>query len=220
MLFRSGVTYSWSGPNNFTSSQASPSIGNTGSYTLTVTDPANGCTSTDVVDVTQSFISAAFVATPTAGVAPLQVIFTNASSNATSYTWSFGNGNESSQLNDTITYGPGTYQVILIAQNNFGCIDTAFATIIVEDPFTILIPNIFTPNNDGANDVFFIPSSGLRSMNVGIYDRWGKLIHEITSTTGTWTGGDSPDGTYYYILTAKANDGKDINQQGYFQLIR
>jgi gliding motility-associated-like protein len=216
----SGVTYSWAGPNSFTSSQQNPSIGNVGSYTLTVTDPSNGCTSTDVVDVTQSFISASFVATPTAGVSPLQVIFNNTSSNATSYTWSFGNGNGSSQLNDTITYGPGIYQVVLIAQNSFGCIDTAFATIIVEDPFTILIPNIFTPNNDGTNDVFFIPSSGLRSLNVGIYDRWGKLIHEITSTTGTWTGGDSPDGTYYYILTAKANDGKDINQQGYFQLIR
>ena len=216
-----GVIFSWVGPGGFTSTQQNPSIGSTGSYTLTITDPSNGCTSTDVVDVTQSSISASFVATPTTGVSPLDVSLINTSLNATNYLWSFGNGGGSTQFSDTATYtAPGVYQVVLIVQNNFGCIDTAFATIIVTDPFALLIPNIFTPNGDGANDQFFFPSSGLKTLNAGIYDRWGKLIHEITTINGFWDGGNSPDGTYYYILNATANDGKEVSQHGYFQLIR
>ncbi|MFN5459536.1 MAG: gliding motility-associated C-terminal domain-containing protein [Bacteroidota bacterium] len=193
-----------------------------GNYTVTVTD-ANNCSITETVTVgtTASAITASFTSNPTTGTAPLQVSFTNTSTNANNYIWSFGNGSTSSQQNDNTTYTtPGTYTVIMIASNTAGCVDTATATITVLDDFSILVPNIFTPNGDGINDVFFIPSSGLSNLLVQIYDRWGLKLYEITSPSGSWNGGSSPEGTYYYILSAKSTGGKEVSQSGYFQLIK
>jgi gliding motility-associated-like protein len=213
-----GYTFNWS-PNG---TGQNPSGLAAGTYTLTITD-ANNCiiTETVVVGSSASALTASFVPTPTTGSAPLQVGFTNTSTNANSYIWSFGNGQTSSSVNDTIVYSsPGNYTVMLIAQNTAGCIDTAYATIIVQDDFEILVPNIFTPNGDGSNDVFFIPSSGLSSLSVLIYDRWGLKLYEINTPNGSWDGGGSPEGTYYYILNAKSTGGKELSQSGYFQLIK
>ena len=211
-------SYSWSPSGN----GQNPNGLSAGTYTVTITD-ANNCviTQTVVVSTLASAITATFTANPTSGTAPLQVGFTNNSTNATNYIWSFGNGSTSSQQNDTTVYTtPGTYTVMLIAQNSAGCVDTATATILVLDDFSILVPNIFTPNGDGSNDVFFIPSSGLSTLSVEIYDRWGLKVYEITSPSGSWNGGSSPEGTYFYLLNAKSTGGKEVSQQGYFQLIK
>jgi gliding motility-associated-like protein len=193
-----------------------------GNYSVIITD-ANNCVITETVSIgsTASAITASFTSNPTSGTAPLTVGFTNTSVNANNYTWSFGNGSTSNQQSDTTIYtNPGTYSVTMIATNASGCVDTATATIIVLDNFNLLVPNIFTPNGDGLNDIFSIPNSGLSSLLVEIYDRWGLKIFEITTPNGSWNGGSSPEGTYYYILSAKSNSGKDISQTGYLQMIK
>jgi gliding motility-associated-like protein len=64
---------------------------------------------------------------------------------------------------------------------------------------TFLIPNVFTPNNDGVNDTFFIrnlpPSTIVRIVN-----RWGKVVFESSNYQNDWTGGEYPDGIYYYTV--------------------
>ncbi|MFN5182935.1 MAG: choice-of-anchor L domain-containing protein [Bacteroidota bacterium] len=221
-----GVSYSWSGPGGFNSTSANPLITSPGIYTLTVTDPSNGCSSSDTVYVVQASINAAFTPNPTIGNAPLFVDFTNNSSNATGYVWNFGNGSTSTNINDSITYfGPGTYTVMLIATNQYGCIDTALATIMVNGTSFILIPNIFSPNGDGTNELLSIQHEGITELNMLIYDRWGLLMAEVNDPNGGWdgktkTGGDAPDGTYFYIVEAKGIDGKEYGLHGYFMLSR
>jgi gliding motility-associated-like protein len=222
----SGVTYLWTGPGGFSSNSANPSINSTGVYTLTVTDPSNGCASTDTVIVSQASINAAFTPSPASGNAPLLVNFTNNSSNATNYVWTFGNGSGSTNTNDTSSYNVmGTYTVMLIATNTYGCIDTAMATITVNGTSFILIPNIFSPNGDGINELLSIQHEGISELKMEIFDRWGLFIAEVNGPNGGWdgktkTGGDAPDGTYFYIVNAKGIDGKEYGLHGYFMLTR
>ena len=81
--------------------------------------------------------------------------------------------------------------------------DTAIAEVVVEEG--VVVPVVFTPNNDGVNDVFWIPNAGLAEYNLSIYNRWGELIFENTSSKAEWAGYTFgglavPDGTYFYIL--------------------
>ena len=129
--------------------------------------------------------------------------------------------------NDTSLYViPGTYTVTLYAQNSaYGCYDSTTAIIIVDFPTSILIPNVFTPNGDGDNDIFYIPSTGLTSLDVSIFDRWGKKMVEFTAIDGGWngktpSGADAADGTYFYMVKAVGIDGREISQQGHLLLAR
>ena len=221
-----GVSYIWSGPGGFTSFFSSPSIITPGIYTLSVTNPINGCTSVDSVLILQSSGPiASFSQTPSNGNAPLSVTFVNGSSGATSFFWDFGNGSTSNSVSDNSTYLiPGIYQITLIATNTEGCSDTAIATVSIFEEFFIEVPNVFTPNGDGSNDVFFIPNKGIESLEVLIYNRWGSLVYTITQPSGSWDGktssGDAPDGTYFFLLKAKGMNGESREQNGYLLLSR
>ena len=90
------------------------------------------------------------------------------------------------------------------------------------------MPNAFTPNGDGRNDVFGPVSRGKITINeFRIYNRWGEMIHNAQEDwNGTFSGKEQPVGTYvYYIqveLPDKDNPGqqKTENKQGSFSLIR
>ncbi len=226
-----GMTYSWSTSNGSITGGANtltPSVSQAGSYTVTVTNTANGCTASDVVDVTPEPLPiASFTASPSSGIVPLTVDFTNTSSNSTNYAWSFDNG-QTSILNDpsTIYSTPGVYTVILLASNANGCVDTATLDITVLEPSGLVVPNVFTPNGDGAND-FFKPvlAEGLSSFSMTVYDRWGLKMSEVTNESIGWDGNSkngslAPDGTYYYLVDAKGADGKEYKFTGYVSLIR
>ncbi len=81
--------------------------------------------------------------------------------------------------------------------------------IEIEDCY-IFIPNIFTPNGDGKNDLWTIDARGFKDLKVKIYNRWGMLVYEWTGTLGGWngevlnTGRLAPDGVYFWI--AEMND--------------
>ncbi|MBS1648007.1 MAG: gliding motility-associated C-terminal domain-containing protein, partial [Bacteroidetes bacterium] len=202
-----------------------------GSYSLQVSD-ANGCIAniiggSPIFSVpASSAIMAHFNANPTTGTTPLVVTFTNTSSGGGSYVWLFGDGANSTLSNGVShTYNNvGTYTVTLIASNGF-CADTARAVITASSGSTIIIPNVFTPNGDGINDDFFIENTGMTSLSCLIYNRWGELMHTISSPQQMWNGdapggGKAPDGTYMFILEAHGADGKTYSQQGYLLLLR
>ena len=226
----SGVNYSWSGPGIVSgNTTATPTINAAGNYTLTVTNPLNGCTANDIVSVTNSSLPiASFSANPLTGAPPLTVDFTNGSQNANTFYWTFGDNQFSTLTNPSDIYTtPGTYNVILIASFNNQCPDTTEVVITIFDNYTLMIPNVFTPDGDGTNDVFFVTSKGVESLDASIFDRWGLKIFEWNSVNGGWNGRSnagviSPDGTYYYIIKVKPLDptkGEETHT-GYLQLIR
>ncbi|MDF2451365.1 MAG: hypothetical protein K0S26_869 [Bacteroidota bacterium] len=223
------VSYSWTGPNvgSITSATniAAPTVTSTGIYTLTVTNLNTGCTATSTVDVSQNSVTADFNADPMLGEIPLTVTFTNTSVGATSYSWNFGNGLSSSFTDpNTIYTNAGTYTVTLVAFSG-ACSDTITKTIVAEDGFTIEIPNVFTPNGDGANDAFHITITGVKSAEGFIYNRWGQLLYSWDALNTSWDGkaanGEGcPDATYYYLIKVIDNKGKEHVAPGYVLIIK
>lgn len=223
------VSYDWTGPNagSITSATniASPTVNSIGVYTLMVTNLVTGCTETATVNVTTDNVTADFTADLMTGDAPLTVNFTDASIGATSYTWSFGNGGTSTNQNPSTVFNTaGTYSVILIASSTL-CSDTTSKIIIVEDGFTIEIPNVFTPNNDGINDAFHIKITGVKSAEGLIYNRWGQLLHSWDALNVSWDGKASngeicPDATYYYLIKVIDKKDKEHIAPGYVLIIR
>jgi gliding motility-associated-like protein len=175
--------------------------------------------------MTDNAVTASFTSNPSAGFSPLPVQFTNTSINATTYAWSLGDGNSTPVTNPSNTYvGSGTYTVVLIATNGV-CTDTAVGTIIVNDNSSILIPNVFTPNSDGSNDLFFMTCVGISELHGDIFNRWGQKIFEINSPNQGWDGktmdgDDASSGTYYLMLQAKGADGRVYDLQAYIGLFR
>jgi gliding motility-associated-like protein len=85
----------------------------------------------------------------------------------------------------------------------------------------LVIPNVFTPNGDGVNDVFSIGGKAITDFNLTIVNRWGNTIFESndinTSWDGTSNGTPCIDGTYFYIIKAKSTSN-DYNKHGHVTL--
>lgn len=223
------VIYSWIGPNagSITSgaNTSNPTINSSGIYTLTVTNTITGCSATSTVNVTKDALIADFIADPMFGDVPLFVNFTNTSTGATTYTWTFGNGLGSNLMNPNTTYvNVGTYTVTLIASSG-SCTDTITKIIITEDGFVVEIPNVFTPNSDNINDGFhFIKITGVKSAKGDIYNRWGQLLFTFNDLNSSWDGkthGENcPDGTYFYIINIIDKYDKEHVYNGHLSLVR
>jgi gliding motility-associated-like protein len=131
------------------------------------------------------------------------VSFTDQTSGATQWDWSFGDGSISSSQNPAHTYpGSGTYTVVLNVSNAAGCTNSGVQ--IIEIGEEIIVPNVITPNGDGFNDVFTIKTHGLQAYELTIWNRWGTKVFTSTSALDHWdgkvNGNPVPGGVYFYIL--------------------
>jgi gliding motility-associated-like protein len=104
-------------------------------------------------------------------------------------------------------------------------VDTATAIIIVENGLTLEIPNVFTPNGDGINDLFTILSTGVKEIDLQIFNRWGQKLFSFNGPKAAWDGltdkgAKVPDGTYFFFVKATGFDDKTIEKQGTVNLFR
>ena len=102
---------------------------------------------------------------------------------------------------------------------------TAFINVFYENSSELIVPNIFTPNGDGTNDLFIMTATGIKTFNAVIYNRWGIKIVEWNSILSGWdgrfiTGNEASEGTYFYMIKASAFDGKEYNLRGAFHLVK
>lgn len=88
---------------------------------------------------------------------------------------------------------------------------------LTKAPIEVKFPNVFTPNGDKMNDLFFPTIIGIPDFKVFIYNRWGNKMTVLDTETPSWDGKDATVGTYYYILESKHTK---IREQGFFQLVR
>jgi gliding motility-associated-like protein len=227
-------TYSWTGPNGFSSSEQNPVIPVSsalmqGEYTVTFSIVGCEATATTIV-VVNAYPTAAFSVTPQSGQPPLEVQITNQSSGAiTSYAWSFGNGNFSNEdfLTTTelfLTVGNPT--IILIVSNE-GCNDTATVQLDIQYlPLSYIVPNVFTPNGDGSNDYFDLNQTNAEIFELTILNRWGNVMAEITDVNSpgwdgkTQSGNDAVDGVYFYKYRIVGLNGEEVEGHGFLHLIR
>ena len=157
--------------------------------------------------------------------------FENHSSDATSYNWIFGDGLTSQDFNPTHEYSKyGIYEIILEANNSFGCIDTAKQFVTVTASYALYAPNAFTLNNDNINEFFLLKGYGIKERNFTllIYNRWGEVVHESKSINEPWNGsrdgGDGiklcQDGVYVWVVYFEDVTGEKHRLQGHLSLLK
>jgi gliding motility-associated-like protein len=213
----------------------SPSVlvSSVGQYQYLVTNTLTGCAATGTFNVLKGGLEADFAASPPSGYAPLSVIFTPTNYSglgAINNIWNFGNGTSLTSTNSALAgslyNSAGTYTVMLISQKG-DCMDTTYKVIKVDLPSRLEVPNVFTPNGDGSNDVFFLKAANMGEIHAIIFDRWGSRVYEATSSTGniSWDGKnlqgkDCAAGVYFYVITANGNDDKHYEQKGNVSIYR
>lgn len=95
-----------------------------------------------------------------------------------------------------------------------------------QDSARVEVPNIFTPNSDGINDVFRPTYTGIKSANGYIYNRWGEIIFQWWGLNGYWdgvtfpAGVEVPSGTYFYVVKGITFANEEIEKYGVVTLMR
>lgn len=156
--------------------------------------------------------------------------FANTSTGGTSYVWDFAGLGTSTNKDDGFEFPKtegGQYPVTLTVTNEGGCTDQVTNIITIKNPLSIWIPNSFTPNEDGLNDVFRVVfnNASVTDYSIMIFNRWGELMFYSEDTAfewdGTLNGQKVPVGTYTWKMTGKeefATDG--FTKIGHITLVR
>ncbi len=173
-----------------------------GQYELIFTDE---CGNSD--EITLTFLpEPSFIVSDTIICANDSVQYAGSSEYASYFNWAWSDGTNT-QVN--VVHDDSTY--IITASNQCG---TFFDDVYIgSQPCNVVIPNIFTPNNDGdlLNEYFeisgleFFPGSSLT-----VFDRWGKNVFESGNYQNNWNGENCASGVYYYIFGLQRNNGVDM----------
>ena len=219
------TTYTWD--NSAVNGVAFTPPAGTTIFTVTGTD-GNGCTDTDQISVTSLPQPVANgMPSDTYGNVPMTIDFTNLSQYASNYLWDFGNGQSidtNSTTTVTTTYSvPGSYNIRLTASNGI-CTDTWDTIVEVLPPMIVTPPNIFTPNDDSANDSYFVDVKYGEQFEAIILNRWGNLMATISGINQGWdgkSGGKNCDeGVYFIKYKAIDFNGNEVEGHTYFHLFR
>jgi gliding motility-associated-like protein len=93
-----------------------------------------------------------------------------------------------------------------------------------EEESGVFIPNAFTPNGDGVNDVYYIPDANFTRFEFSVYDRWGNRVYYSDSPSFRWNGDSGgkqlPSGVYVFVLTASTTKKADIKRSGTITIVR
>ncbi len=215
--------YEWDFNGDTNEVTVSPS--NSQYFYVNIYDSCNTYFIRDSVLVSTNKPTANFYTSPLEGIEKLPIYFGNESQNATIYEWDFGNEETSFELNPTTTYFvEGEYLVTLVAIDDLGCRDTTLKNFTVHPEYFGYVPNSFTPNGDGVNDFFKGSFLGIKESELYIFNRWGELIYQSTSTRAYWDGTDknkqSKSDVYIYKYIVKDYSNITHEYFGHINLIR
>jgi len=228
-----GSSLEWSFGDGSTSTTANPTYtySMAGSYQPTLT-----ITSADTCSITQNLATtinvttlpnAAFSANPLAvtSISPL-ITFTAVAPGSSCY-YDFGDGSvDSSCYTQHIYQDTGVFIVKFVTINAGGCADSSFITVEVKDIYNLTLPNAFSPNNDGLNDVYQVFSKGIRNFELWVYNRRGQIVWTTTNPDEVWNGKylnqyeDCPSGVYVYRVRTKDVNNKKHEETGDITIIR
>lgn len=226
--------YHWQLSDGTTSSDAHPHVSpqHTTDYSVTVTD-SMGCTSTASGHITVR--EGTFPEPMNAWCAPCQVISYHETTLYSTdygdnylYQWTPAAPLTTPTMPSSTAYIEETTTFTVSVTDTFGCTRTDTLTItatpiVCGTPF-VFIPNSFTPNGDGMNDILYVRSDILDECYFVIYDRWGEKLFETRDQhigwDGTYKQKDCQRGTYDYYFKGKCKDGDDLELKGNVTLIR
>lgn len=223
-----GSYYNWSMGSSASTIVVSPSTSTT--YFVTISNDCDSKTlSTTITVIDHAAASFSYEYEPCKDAC---VNFKNQSTNVLTCNWDFGDGQNSSLYTVPChSYNSnGNYNVSLVINNSTNCADTLSMIIPYEFHDTlasVYIPNAFSPNEDGENDVlnFQIKDSYcIKEFEITIYNRWGEKVFETASLSETWDGiynGQKLDSQIlsYYSKIITATD-RQIIRKGNITLVR
>jgi gliding motility-associated-like protein len=221
-------SYVWfPGGSTNSSLTASPSI--TTTYTVAGSNGLCADTQTVAIIVIPSPV-AAFSNSQQSTLGNYAVCFTNNSINyiGNSGIWDFGDSTGIVDQNPCFTFpDAGTYQVCLTVVNALGCPNTYCEDLVLKPDWTLYVPNSFTPDGDGTNDVFYAFGVNLQSFEMYIYDRWGNLTFYTKDITEGWNGKKNNKGaevvqidTYVWRVNITDSDGKPRKYTGHVNVVK
>ena len=200
-----------------------------GTYSITITD-AHGCTAVNNVIITQpdSFLISV---SPVQSVVKLgDTLQLNASSNqpdSVFYVWTPSNGLSCDDCPNPVFNNVYSATYYITGTSSNGCKTSYEISVTVIPDYNLFIPNAFTPNGDGKNDVWqmFGELHNVKQFAVKVFNRWGELVYEGQDVTkgwdGTYKGGASPEGVYVYEISLVWLDNRgDDHYQGSITLLR
>lgn len=160
-------------------------------------------------------------------IEPTVVLADASSSNTIGWQWDFGDSTTSTLASPTHTFQrEGIFSVRLIATSNGGCMDTITEPLEVKPEYTVFIPNAFTPNADGTNDVFFVYGDEITTIEMKIFDRWGNMIFESDRLEDGWDGranggtNIAQQDVYVYKVFIRDFEGKQHKYTGHVSLLK
>lgn len=116
-----------------------------------------------------------------------------------------------------------TRYIVEATQNGCSGYDTVYVNVECED-YYYYVPNVFSPNGDGNNDVLYVQGIAIDFVNFDVFNRWGERVHTHTKVAEGWDGyfrGQPIDpGVFYYTLKVTFKDGHTISTKGDITLLR
>lgn len=231
------VAWEWNLGNVETSSLASPEYcfehldnetDTSFNIELTVTNDL-GCTETllkeNYITVFHNPISSFEALPPNTNMYLSTIGFENNSIGADEYYWDFGDDNTSDLFElENLYSDTGSYFVSLIVNTINSCADTSNSMIRVDAVTSIYVPNTFTPNGDGENDIFNVVGYNLQNIELSIFDKWGTLIYFTDDLQRGWDGEHktvpAKTDTYIWKLSVIDGFGESHEYKGHVLLLR
>ncbi len=216
----------------FTGNPVNYCITTAGNYTAnSIFKDANGCINTSTIVVTgYPKPDADFIFSPLKPVENIdEVIFTNTSTgiNQIAWNWFFNDNNGFTSINQNTFYlyqTAGAYPVAMIVKNVWGCADTVVKIVTIGNEYTFYVPNAFTPDGDGINDVFYPKGTGIIKYELMIFDRWGELLFTTKDFykgwDGTYKGMSCKTDTYTWKINVNDSEGRNREYVGHVTLYK
>jgi gliding motility-associated-like protein len=226
-----GISYKWSPTNglsnpNAAQTFASPTV--TTTYTLTaVNDSMKGCNCPDSISkdsitvIVDNFFGTACCSE---AIASGQSVLLN-STPAYRFLWTPSTGLNCDTC-QSVSASPANSTIYYVTlSDSLGCIVRDSLTVTVkENCGNIFIPNAFSPNGDGQNDVLLAKDNCVKTFYMAIYDRWGNKVFDCsdinTGWNGVYRGKPEEAGTYVYYANGIYTDGSIFNKKGNITLVR
>lgn len=197
----------------------------TTTYTVIVSDSCQTFTVEDSIKVEVTVPVADFSINSNLNFNGLPISFRNLTEGGFSYVWDFGDQQSSILTHPYHTFDDyGEFDVSLIATNEIGCVDSIQKRIEIEEAYYIYIPNTFTPDKNRYNTTFSAVTTGVNSLSILIYNRWGELMFESDDLQfkwdGVYQGVVAQQGTYIYKVNCVTNSGRELDFYGHINLLK
>lgn len=224
-----GVTYSWAPMSGLSAYNVpNPMFSGVGdfTYTVTATDDSFGCPDNAVVVIHSMPPLMLFNVTANATIGQGGSIQLNADG-AFVYRWLPDDGTlDNANINNPVATPTDSVTVYTVyAMSVYGCKDTAQVIVKMDQTVTDVIPNAFSPNGDGLNDIFRMSNMRFQKLvDFRIFNRWGVEVFQTADRRkgwdGTYMGIPQDVGVYYYNIIVAHPDGQQKTYKGNFTLIR